>query len=73
MISTEQTAEQAAELPASAYPEGVDPSTYLSSLKGETPETASTEGQRPAHIPEKFWDEATKTVRVDDLVKSFDR
>ena len=71
MISTEQTAEQAAELPASAYPEGVDPSTYLSSLKGETPETASTEGQRPAHIPEKFWDEATKTVRVDDLVKSY--
>lgn len=71
MISNEQTADQAAELPASAFPEGVDPSTYLSSLKGETPETPSTEGERPAHVPEKFWDAEKKAVRVDDLMKSY--
>lgn len=71
MISNEQPVEQTAELPASALPEGVDPSTYLASLKGETPETPSTEGERPSHIPEKFWDAEKKAVRVDDLVKSY--
>lgn len=71
MISNDTPVEQtAAELPASALPEGVDPSTYLASLKGETPETTST-NERPAHIPEKFWDAEAKTVRVDDLVKSY--
>ena len=27
--------------------------------------------QRPEHIPEKFWDTETNTVRVDDVVKSY--
>jgi hypothetical protein len=63
------------QLPASAFPEGVDPSTYLASLKGgspEEPKTATeTTSDRPAHIPEKFWDAEAKTVRVDDLLKSY--
>ena len=53
MISTEQTAEHAAELPASAYPEGVDPSTYLSSLKGETPENRINRGPAARTHPRK--------------------
>lgn len=29
------------------------------------------EVERPEHIPEKFWDKDNKTIRVDDLVKSY--
>ena len=63
------------QLPASAFPEGVDPSTYLASLKGGSPEEpktpTDTAPERPTHIPEKFWDAEAKTVRVDDLLKSY--
>ena len=41
-------------------PLGVDPASPA--------ETAAVE--RPADIPEKFWDTATNSVRVDDLAKS---
>lgn len=34
----------------------------------EAPVVASS---RPANIPEKFWDESTKTTRVDDLAASY--
>jgi len=43
MISNDTPVDEtASELPASAFPEGVDPSTYIASLKGETPEATST-------------------------------
>lgn len=42
-------------------PLGVDPASPA--------ETAAVE--RPADIPEKFWDTATNSVRVDDLAKSY--
>ncbi|QBX36914.1 hypothetical protein E4M02_04260 [Brevundimonas sp. S30B] len=77
MIPNEQVVDTKdySELPASAFPEGVDPSTYLASLKGATPEEPKTSTkastERPTHIPEKFWDAEGKTVRVDDLLKSY--
>lgn len=55
-------------LPATAFPEGADPSTYKDSLTA--PET-SDKAERPAHVPEKFWDAETGTVRADDLAKSY--
>ncbi|MDX2334092.1 capsid assembly protein [Brevundimonas vesicularis] len=56
------------QIPASAFPEGADPSTYKDSLSA--PETPA-KPERPAHIPEKFWDADAGTVRTDDLVKSY--
>ncbi|WP_292046119.1 MULTISPECIES: capsid assembly protein [unclassified Brevundimonas] len=56
------------QLPASAFPEGADPSTYKDSLS--VPETPA-KPERPAHIPEKFWDAEKATIRVDDLAKSY--
>lgn len=56
------------QLPASAFPEGADPSTYKDSLSA--PETPA-KPERPAHIPEKFWDAEKATIRVDDLAKSY--
>lgn len=56
------------QIPASAFPEGADPSTYKDSLSA--PETPA-KPERPAHIPEKFWDAEKATIRVDDLAKSY--
>lgn len=56
------------QLPASAFPEGADPSTYKDSLSA--PETPA-KPERPAHIPEKFWDADAGTIRVDELAKSY--
>lgn len=71
MISNDTPVEQtASQLPASATPEGVDPSTYLASLKGEAPEATSTTA-RPDYIAEKFWDASTGAVRVEELAKSY--
>lgn len=56
------------QLPASAFPEGADPSIYKDSLSA--PETPA-KPERPAHIPEKFWDADKGTIRVDDLAKSY--
>lgn len=56
------------QIPASAFPEGADPSTYKDSLSA--PETPA-KPERPAHIPEKFWDAEAGAVRTDDLVKSY--
>lgn len=56
------------QLPASAFPEGADPSTYKDSLSA--PETPA-KPERPTHIPEKFWDAEKATIRVDDLAKSY--
>lgn len=56
------------QLPASAFPEGADPSTYKDSLSA--PETPATP-ERLAHIPEKFWDADAGTIRVDELAKSY--
>jgi hypothetical protein len=39
---------------------------------GGTTETPAVETpNRPEHIPEKFWDAETGTVRIDDLAKSY--
>lgn len=78
-MSIEATATEAATpdlsaLPATAFPEGADPSTYASSLKTgaeAASETKTSTGERPAHIPEKFWDAATGTARVEDMMKSY--
>ena len=35
------------------------------------PTEAASVAERPADIPEKFWDSATNSVRVDDLAKSY--
>lgn len=56
------------QLPASAFPEGADPSTYKDSLSA--PETPA-KPERPAHIPEKFWDADAGTIRVDEMAKSY--
>lgn len=56
------------QIPASAFPEGADPSTYKDSLSA--PETPA-KPERPAHIPEEFWDAEKATIRVDDLAKSY--
>ncbi|MDI9314447.1 MAG: hypothetical protein QM529_07235 [Hydrotalea sp.] len=32
---------------------------------------SETTQSKPAHLPDKFWDAATKTTRVDDLAKSY--
>jgi hypothetical protein len=37
----------------------------------QTTQETTPKTERPAHIPEKFWDAATGQVRVDDLVKSY--
>lgn len=78
-MSIEATATEAATpdlsaLPASAFPEGVDPSTYAASLKTASEaasETSTSSVERPAHIPEKFWDAATGTARIEDMAKSY--
>jgi hypothetical protein len=57
-------------LPASAFPAGVDPATYVQSLNKAEPETPS-KPERPAHIPEKFWDADKGEARWEDLAKSY--
>ena len=43
--------------------------------KGEAEEEAGSdepkEGERPSHVPEKFWDPETKAVKSDDLAKAY--
>jgi hypothetical protein len=71
---TETVTPDLSALPATAFPEGADPSTYAASLKTgaeAVPETKTSTGERPAHIPEKFWDAATGTARVEDMAKSY--
>ncbi len=57
-------------LPASAFPAGVDPATYAQSLNKSEPETPS-KPERPAHVPEKFWDADKGEARWEDLAKSY--
>jgi len=76
-MSIEATATEAATpdlsaLPATAFPEGADPSTYAASLKAtEAALENLNSAERPAHIPEKFWDAATGTARIEDMAKSY--
>lgn len=62
-------------LPASAFPEGVDPNEYAAKVLGtETaaePEASSDKPIRPDHVPEKFWNAETGEVNVEDLLKSY--
>ena len=59
-----------AALPATAFPEGADPSTYKASLTA-TEAPVATKGERPAHIPEKFWDSEAGAIRAEDMAKSY--
>lgn len=38
---------------------------------GTTPPAAPEPAKRPEHIPEKFWDAATGTVRIEEMAKSY--
>lgn len=62
-------------LPASAFPEGVDPNEYAAKVLGtETaaePEASSDKPIRPDHVPEKFWNAETGEVNVEGLLKSY--
>ena len=68
VTETTSPAPDYSQLPASAFPEGADPSTYKDSLSA--PETPA-KPERPAHISEKFWDAEAGTIRVDDMAKSY--
>lgn len=70
VTETNAPAPDYSQIPATAFPEGADPSTYKDTLAApEAP--ASGQPERPAHIPEKFWDADAGTIRVDDLAKSY--
>jgi hypothetical protein len=43
--------------------DGIDPASK--------PKGGEGAGERPAHVPEKFWDAKTKSVKVDDAVKAY--
>lgn len=58
------------QLPASAFPAGVDPATYAQSLNKAEPE-APAKAERPSHVPEKFWDADKGEARWEDLAKSY--
>lgn len=72
------SAEAVAAIPASAIPPGVDPATYVAEKTGAalaepTPQTPADRqaAERPAHVPEKFWDAANKRVNTEALLKSY--
>ncbi len=69
-IQTEATeaAPDYSALPATAFPEGADPSTYKDSL---TAQDTPAKAERPAHIPEKFWDAEAGAIRAEDMAKSY--
>ncbi|HBV11629.1 MAG TPA: hypothetical protein DEB60_00680, partial [Brevundimonas sp.] len=69
-IQTEATeaAPDYSSLPATAFPEGADPSTYKDSLT--SPQTPA-KAERPDHIPEKFWDAEAGAIRAEDMAKSY--
>jgi len=46
-------------------------SASLNAQLGQQPAQPPTPPQRPAHVPEKFWDAEKGQVRVDDLLKSY--
>lgn len=48
-----------------------NPVTPSGGPEAPTAPATETQGGRPEHIPEKFWDAEKGTVRVDDLVKSY--
>ena len=63
VTETTSPAPDYSQLPASAFPEGADPSTYKDSLSA--PETPA-KPERPAHISEKFWDAEAGTIAFTD-------
>lgn len=71
--ATNEAALDVSSLPATAFPEGVDPATYIASLgQKKEGETANSDAPvRPDHIPEKFWNAEKGTVDTDGLAKSY--
>ena len=59
-------------LPATAFPEGADPSTYAASLKADpnAEQEASSTAERPSEVPEKFWDAKTGQVKYAEWAKA---
>lgn len=65
-------------IPEGALPPGVDPATYVAEKAGatlgepavQTPADRAA-AERPANVPEKFWDAANKRVNTDALLKSY--
>lgn len=55
------------ERPTGRLPEGVTPG----STEGSAEQPRERPTGRPALVPDKFWDAATNSVRVDDLAKSY--
>lgn len=63
-------------LPASAFPEGVNPQEYINKTLNPAPaninvETPAEKPQRPEGVPEKFWDADKGELRTDALLKSY--
>jgi hypothetical protein len=60
--------------PAAAAPAGDPPPTTPAAAPPASNPPATTppaEGERPAHIPEKFWDAEKKAPKVDDVFKAY--
>lgn len=68
--------ESAAGLPAGAVPNAEYVEKMTSAKHGDpvpadvAAKAAASDG-RPEHVPEQFWDPATKSVRTDELAKSY--
>ncbi len=77
-MTVENQSPAAVEVPASAVPPGVDPTTYLQQMQGKAPaepvvQTPQSiiDSRRPANVPEKFWDSANNRVNTEALLKSY--
>jgi len=77
-MSGENQSQVATEVPASAVPPGVDPTSYLQQMQGKAPaepvvQTPQSiiDSRRPANVPEKFWDSANNRVNTEALLKSY--
>jgi len=51
--------------------QGTVSADLIEQFEGKPAEPAAAKPERPAHVPEKFWDAETGQVRVDELVKSY--
>ena len=62
-------------LPADAFPAGTDPASYVAGLNGKPAEETATETgtakERPANVPEKFWDADKGEMNLDAFLTSY--
>lgn len=57
--------------PDAAYVEKMTSAKHGDPVPADVAAKAAADAARPADIPEQFWDPATKSVRTDELVKSY--